>query len=280
MSRLFKALSAAALSIGLFGGLFSWGYTLSNLDPHTVPVIRKVEGPARVAPKDPGGEIASYQGLSVNEVQSHGTAGDTASRVTLAPSTGDLLSEDVAAGLLIQAVLRAEESQIVSAGIRSDTPQIEPAVLGIEQDKVAALLPETNATDAPIAKIEEPEVVVAPEPPLPADMLRPMARPSSLKTEIVYTQKPKSLKSVDAGTKLVQLGAYDSLEIADVEWKKLTKQHNDLLGGKQQLVQKANSGGRQFYRLRAVGFKNADASRALCSALIARGTACIPVTAR
>ena len=61
---------------------------------------------------------------------------------------------------------------------------------------------------------------------------------------------------------------------------KLLEKHGDLLEGKDRLVIEAESGGRKFYRLRAAGFNSLDESRALCSALLARGTPCIPVTAR
>lgn len=278
MSRLFKALSASALSIGLFGGLFYWGYALSNLDPHNVPVIRKVAGPARVAPVDPGGDIADYQGLTVNEVQAVGTAGVTSDRVVLAPTTGDLSDEDLAASALIEAVVKTDTSRVISEGIQTDEANLTFAagvvenvgfVEGAEAD--AGIDPEAILKDA-IAK--------AMETPVPVDMLRPQMRPKSLVTKVAYAKAEQPLKNVEAGTKLIQLGAFDSVEIAKTEWKKLRNEHGDLLGSKQQLVQKASSGGRQFYRLRAVGFQNADASRALCSALIARGTACIPVTAR
>jgi len=40
------------------------------------------------------------------------------------------------------------------------------------------------------------------------------------------------------------------------------------------------SGGRNFYRLRVVGFDDATAARQFCSAFLSRNAACIPVTAK
>lgn len=281
MSRLlFKSVSAAALSVGVFGSLFYWGYSISTLDPSKIPVIRKAEGLARIAPEDAGGETAQHQGLAVNEVQSLGSAGETAMRVVLAPAPELLTDEDLPAMQLVRS--DASQSSIatntsysgtepkhVTAPAKSPTAQTEQTVDAI----VTAAIDPATATKA----VPEPVVITG---------LRPRLRPTKLKIPKAAAPKPqvvaepKLMETVPTGTKLVQLGAYDNFDVAKSEWKKLIAKHSDLLGGKTQLVQKATSGGRQFYRLRAVGFKNADASRSLCSALIARGTACIPVTAR
>jgi hypothetical protein len=53
-----------------------------------------------------------------------------------------------------------------------------------------------------------------------------------------------------------------------------------LLTGKTRIVQAAQSGGRTFYRLRAMGFADEADSRRFCSALVAERAACIPVAVR
>jgi hypothetical protein len=45
-------------------------------------------------------------------------------------------------------------------------------------------------------------------------------------------------------------------------------------------VQKASSGGRVFYRLRAMGFDDLGDARRFCSALVAENADCIPVVTR
>lgn len=77
------------------------------------------------------------------------------------------------------------------------------------------------------------------------------------------------------GTILVQLGAFESVEVARSEWDKLLAQHRDLLGTRGPLIQRATPAGRVFFRLRAEGFADLAEARALCSALTARGVACI-----
>jgi len=86
--------------------------------------------------------------------------------------------------------------------------------------------------------------------------------------------------SLPVGTRLAQLGAYDSAEIARTEWDKLNLRFEEYLEGKQRVIQKASSGGRTFYRLRAMGFDDLSDARRFCSALVSENTDCIPVTSR
>ena len=87
-------------------------------------------------------------------------------------------------------------------------------------------------------------------------------------------------KSLAIGTRLAQLGAYDSAEVARGEWGKLTVKFRDYFENKQRIIQKASSGGRTFYRLRAMGFDDLSAARRFCSALVSENADCIPVTVR
>ncbi len=86
--------------------------------------------------------------------------------------------------------------------------------------------------------------------------------------------------SLATGTRLAQLGAYDSPEIARAEWDRLAVKFTEYLEDKQRVIQVANSGGRTFYRLRAMGFDDLSAARRFCSALVSENADCIPVTIR
>ena len=83
-----------------------------------------------------------------------------------------------------------------------------------------------------------------------------------------------------ASARAPKLGAYPSYEVAQSEWVRLTEQFEDYLGSKTRVIQKATSGGREFYRLRAMGFADLSDARRLCSALKAEQADCIPVVAR
>ena len=63
-----RRLAGAAVFLALVAGLGLWSYRLGTRDAAEVPVIRAMEGPARVEPDDPGGIRAAHQGLEVNDV--------------------------------------------------------------------------------------------------------------------------------------------------------------------------------------------------------------------
>jgi ornithine cyclodeaminase/alanine dehydrogenase-like protein (mu-crystallin family) len=68
--------------------------------------------------------------------------------------------------------------------------------------------------------------------------------------------------------------------VARAEWQRLRAALGDLLEGKSRVVQKAESGGRTFFRLRAMGFEDLADARRFCSALKAENIDCIPVVTR
>jgi hypothetical protein len=124
--------------------------------------------------------------------------------------------------------------------------------------------------------------------------VRPTARPANLPT-VVATPVLADVRSADVtpavtgevttavipvGTKLVQLGAFDRADIAASEWARLTQRFPEFFDDKDQIIQQANSGGRTFFRLRAMGFTDLSDARRFCSAMSAEGAACIPVVVR
>lgn len=80
-----------------------------------------------------------------------------------------------------------------------------------------------------------------------------------------------------AGRHLVQLGAFESAEIARREWTRMTERHGGLLLGKPAFIQRTQSSGRTFFRVR-VGALGSRANAAdLCKALDAQGQICMAV---
>ncbi|PIB24291.1 hypothetical protein BFP76_03460 [Amylibacter kogurei] len=288
MSRILQT-AAAVASLGTVCAVVYWGVTLSQLDPNTVPVIRKAAGPARIAPEDPGGLKADHQGLAVNAVQAQGSVEIPTERVVLAPRTGVLLDEDLSGAMLVAA--RATNDAPISAAFETgaQTISVPHAQANVDDSQIDLEIPEVSATPTPTAAEPVKELAKVVEP-LPADLIRPKSRPRGLvqlaSLEKGITPKPVTTKigepldSVPLGSKLVQLGAFDSIKGARSIWAKTLTKHSDLLGSKDYIIQKADSGGRVFYRLRVAGFDGADDARALCTALKSRKTPCIAVTAR
>jgi hypothetical protein len=279
----------AALSLTVIAGFVYWTVNLGTRDPHDVPIVRAMEGPSRVAPDDPGGKQASHQGLAVNSVQSEGGVADPSNTVVLAPEPAQLAENDqpiTTATQVTQATAPAAQGTIVDP--EPQVAQSEAELDAIEiADQVAERLAQQQLANTDPATI--PRENIRGTEFSPNASLRPQARPTGLSTEITAVQPTSStsatqdvaaIDSVPLGTRLIQLGAYDSAELAESEWTKLLSKHSHLLEDKKRLVVSAQSGGRKFYRLRAAGFNSLDESRALCSALLAVGTPCIPVTAR
>ena len=109
--------------------------------------------------------------------------------------------------------------------------------------------------------------------------LRPQVRPASFAPVTAQVEPSLDIDPADipAGTRLVQLGAYDSAEVARAEWERIAGRFDSFMDGKQRVVQKAEKAGRTFYRLRAHGFDDVADARRFCSALVAQNAACIPV---
>lgn len=298
-------IAGAVCSVALVLGLGVWGYRLAVRDVTGVPVFRAIEGPLRVAPKDPGGQQAMHQGLSVNAVAAAGTARPVPESLRLAPKDVDLTAEDVAG--LADLPLSALPASAEVADLPTAPPA--PAVVAEEQNAVSAAIAEAVSGEEGAAPAEEDAVardaalaaaisdaVAAPDPVLPAvASARPRARPANLHLASAKAAKADAPAAaaapatsapiadpanLAAGAQLVQLGAFDDEAQATREWDRLQAQFVDLFGGKAMVVQAAQSGGRTFYRLRAAGFGGAEDARAFCNTLLSGNSTCIPVTQR
>ena len=305
----------AMVSVGVLGVMVYWGLQLVQRDPNEVPVIRAMEGPARILPEDPGGTKSSYTGLAVNSVQSEGEAEKPSDRVVLAPAPRSLLPEDVP----VQKLAQVEDQPVAELILDSVENAISDGNSG-EQDEIAGLIeledrqdedgpitltvrdvPEgmhIDASGSEVKLVNDGDAAAAADmaqadPPTgtkyaPKTSMLPKFRTSSVKlakaAAPAQASAPKPLArevpEAPLGTRLIQLGAYDSRETALQEWVRISAKHHDLLGNKNFLVQFVETGGRQFYRLRAVGFADSTESKSMCSALIQRGAQCIPVVAR
>jgi hypothetical protein len=300
-------------SVVLVAGLAFWGYKVAVRDVTGIPVVQALEGPMRIAPDDPGGSIAAHQGLSVNAVAAVGTALPPPEQLVLAPRPVELTLED-APGLATPVVaapapeaeplVTATEATEGEGTAVADTATDAPAPGALDPTATELALAEALADGAePLTPLADATELAALEPAAPPPgaltrSLRPQPRPASVAAAAPQAEgeRPTQLAELSAataapvteidpatltaGTRLVQLGAFDDAEAARAEWVKLNGRFTGLLEGKARVVQAAQSGGRTFYRLRVHGFDDvADAGR-FCSALVAENAACIPVAVR
>jgi hypothetical protein len=285
--------AGAVTSLALVVGLGIWGYKLAVRDVRGVPVIQAMDGPMRIAPEDPGGEIADHQGLAVNAVAAVGTAAPPPEKLVLAPRPVDLEPEDTAGlgGTMIPGI---ETASAPAAALTADAdialaaaPPVEsadPTEIAVEAALAEALgeipLDDAMLAEAPLDDMLEP----APEGAITVS-IRPRARPGARAEAAPAPQEATSLPAPDevdpatlaAGTRLVQFGTFDTAEEARAEFVRLQGRFNELMAGKAMVVQPAESGGRTFYRLRAHGFEGEDDARRFCSAFVSENAVCIPV---
>jgi len=291
-------LAGGVASLALIVGLGVWGYRLAVRDVTGVPVVAALDGPMRIAPADPGGEIADHQGLAVNDIVEAGVASPPPETLTLAPRPVDLEPEDVA-GLASQPVSDLAEvaAPLPAPGV------VDPAAA----DMALAAAPPTEsasptavAVDAALAEAlgldpVDPAALAATDPvvenfaPEGAITLSPRPKPRPVRgaagvapAEAVVLPPANEVDpaTIPIGTRLVQFGAYDSADQARAQWVLLQGRFGDLMADKSLVVQPAESGGRTFFRLRAHGFDDETDARRFCSAFVSQDATCIPVPQR
>jgi hypothetical protein len=305
-------LAGALCSVALVAGLGIWGYKLAVRDVLGVPVIQALDGPMRIAPEDPGGEIADHQGLAVNDVAAAGIATPLPERLALAPRPQELAEEDLPglAGLVQPAMPAVAPGEVQPGGADlalAAAPQTEsasptelavdaaiaealglaPEDVGVDEDlAVAGEMAAADAIEGPV--LEDLAAEPAPEGAItvsPRPRSRPTASEVALSTPVVAPEDLAGLSEVDpatipVGTRLVQFGAFNTADEARAEWVRLQASFGELMIDKGLVLQPAESGGRTFFRLRATGFEGEDDARRFCTAFVAQGMTCIPVPQR
>jgi len=285
--------SGAILSVLLIAGLATWGWKLWVRDVSGVPVVQALEGPMRVAPDDPGGVASEYQGLAVNRIAEERIEEGAAERVVLAPAPVAMDAvEDVPVAVEtvevtadpVEAQPLVEVTEAPAFGVGEETAEVV---------ETAPAAPALSATDLAVAQalggVLEDQVqlnttLVSANASVVVSTPRPQMRPArsavvqAVATPASTVQPLATLStSIPAGTRLVQLGAYTTVEEARAEWDRTQSAFDDYMVGKSRVIQEVQSGGRTFWRLRAHGFEGLSDARRFCAVLIAEGAGCIPV---
>ncbi|UFM63761.1 SPOR domain-containing protein [Paracoccus sp. MA] len=319
LSRLTHYLGAL-ISVGLIVILAVWGFKLVVRDVSGVPVIRAIEGEARTAPDNPGGELTERTGLAVNSVAA-GAEPARVDRVAIAPPATPLDGQDVPMGELgataqepshpVELPLIEETARVIARpdgetlvepdavenAVISDAPAVDAPVNEMVTDlagnetrdiAITTALAEAGAAPAPgaIAKsprpAPRPRRVAASNAAAPAPSPTPAAAESrpAAAPDAPAPAAPQAPAQVASGAPLVQIGAFDSDALAKGEWNRVSGKFGALFAGKGMVVQEHKANGRTFWRLRASGFASRDEARRFCAALIAEGVDCIPAAAK
>ena len=280
--------TGAALSLFLLAGAIGWSYQLIVRDVNQIPIVRAQLGPLRVAPDNPGGLTAANQGLSVTQLAVNEKP-LLSNEIYLAPAAEILNEENLALkvkeeyesnkvdGAFEIKEVNAENSMNLEA--LPDQKEVDSRSSDVGVLSKAAFsqkkLEIENAVSLALSITNEPDKSLS--------WLRPKIRPvgfyrnGNITEDQIVSNEP--MPKLPIGSAVVQLGAFDSKSLAESEWQRFEKILGSILIPKKMVVQKAESGGKIFYRLRASGFSDISDARQFCTA-ISDKVACIPVVTR
>ena len=280
--------TGAALSLFLLAGAIGWSYQLIVRDVNQIPIVRAQLGPLRVAPDNPGGLTAANQGLSVTQLAVNEKP-LLSNKIYLAPAA-EILNEE---NLALKVKEEYESNKVDGA--------FEIKEVNAENSMNLEALPDQKEVDSRSndvgvlskaafsqKKIEIENAVslalsITNDPDKSLSWLRPKIRPvgfyrnGNITEDQIVSNEP--MPKLPIGSAVVQLGAFDSKSLAESEWQRFEKILGSILIPKKMVVQKAESGGKIFYRLRASGFSDISDARQFCTA-ISDKVACIPVVTR
>jgi multidrug efflux system membrane fusion protein len=163
--------------------------------------------------------------------------------------------------------------QQVSPDQEAEASRLAPSQGGLDGSSAQVLrqapAEEAASTDAPPARLD----------PAPAPAAKPEAAPKApaVVANTVPAPSPATgpAPAPAIGSVLLQIGSYESPEIANGAWAAFKAQHAAVVGGLSQDVQKADLGAKgTWYRLRLGPFADKGAANAACEKLKAEGGAC------
>ena len=268
----------AVISLAVFVGIVTWGAKTVFRDSSGVPVVRALEGPARVAPEDPGGLLVAHQGLTVNEVAGSQITGAADDPLQLAPRPINLQAEDQPIQPLLDREIAIAASPAAVVLPEPDLDAAEALIIDETAESLAAMLAAGTDT-APVKELAS-AVIPASAGGGPIQSLRPRLRPFAVFTRQTPRVAPRNIPAAQIvrGAPMAQLGAFGSAAIAEQAWADLSERHGDYLVGKPHVILQAAVGGGTIYRLRVHGFENQEEARRLCTALNRQNAECYSVT--
>lgn len=264
----------AVLSLALVMGAGFWSWQMMQRDVSGVPVVRALEGPTRVAPADPGGRQAAYQGFAVNDLAAASVSDDARDTIILAPPPVDLSARD----LVQPAVQNGSAAAPVEVALTQDLPfeaQDAEPMAGTGQAVTRSLRPQPRA-----AGVGQRVAALTPAPATGVSDVNVEALAASIAAGIAGGVRDIDPATIGPGTRLVQLGAFDDAQAARDAWDQLSRRFSPLLDDRGRVIEAAHSGGSVFFRLRAHGFTDERDARRFCASLIAQSLDCIPVLIR
>jgi len=214
-------------------------------------IVNAPEGPVRTAPEDASAGGTPFTGL---KVYGQPVPADQEAR-------GSALARSVGPGELDTSAVQVVR-QVRGGGVAG----FRLLVQALQTDRFRQAPPEAPArTEAPPTRLDPPPapaatVARATTPPVPA--------PPAIAA-------PVAPATTAAGGVLLQIGSYESMEIANGAWATFKARHATVVGSLSQDVQKADLGAKgTWYRLRVGPFTDKTSAVAACDKLRAEGGTC------
>ncbi len=169
--------AGGVISLALIAGLAVWGYRLAVRDVSGVPVLRALAGPSRLAPEDPGGDLARHLGLSVNDVAALGSSAPAPDQVVLAPRMAELSPEDLPMTAL-RPLPRSANLAEADEPAPQDIETLTTAALPVAAIPVPDLRGEAEAKADALASVAAPDLAD-----IPSEAQDPAADPNPVLSE-------------------------------------------------------------------------------------------------
>lgn len=229
--------------------------------------IGRLRAEAEAAEAQAAAHAAALAARAEQEAQAATFIDAPASEAAINEAVTAIDGTQVDAGAISAAVAEANNSIQPAAAVQAPTPpgalmrSTRPATRPARTDAARSVATSPTATARPAAErpvtppAEQAPARAAPPPPAPAQQA---AAPV-------------------AGAAIAQIGAFDSDAIARSEWNRIAGRAGGLFNGKGQIVQRHESNGRVFYRLRVAGFGSSSEAQKFCSDLKALGTDCLAI---
>jgi cell division protein FtsN len=269
-SRLPLLIVIGLLVFAMFAGVVWLAYTQGVARGRTeTPVLTAQNGPARIAPQNPGGVEQPYKGFKIYEQPAPPDEDVDAATTPAAPAAKPAPVAATPAPPPLKPVIAAAPPPPAAA------PKVAAAIPAPAPVKPAPI-PAKPAQAPAVAKNDLPPPVAQPAPTGPAttaprslalEPAKPVAGPAA--------QAATSTPVAASGSYVLQIGAYKSQGEADAAWTAYKTRHAALLSGASDNVQQADLGDKGiWYRLRIVGFPSKDVASAMCERLQADGGSC------
>ncbi len=281
-----------AVAVGGFAALAFYAYHSGTQTPANgeMLVVEADGAPIKQAPENPEGEQFPNKDKTIYDVIA--PDGDKSVEKLLAEPERPVAaanvedSEDAApVATTPPAALKAIAKTEVNGTVAATTTFVAPEAVGEPALLEAPVVKAPVAAAPVVAKPVQPQTVT-PAAPKEKSYAAPhmvndkkATEPKSAETKPAVKAKPQvaapAAKTPSSGGYMVQLGAFKSEAEAQANWKKISGKYSDVISGNSIIV-KADVNGSTFYRLRANGFNSADAAKAACVRLSAKGQACFP----